>query len=197
MSKSHLRRFHALADRLDLVAAVDSAPAQVGRPMYEALGLDRPGGPAIEADAEQALAAVQPQLVLHATGSFLPDVLPQLLACVRAGANVVSTCEELSYPWLRHPELAKQLDDEAKARGVAVLGGDGISDAWPSITEGWRSPIHQLTLVLMGVHLIDNMQLSRLAEACAERQRWEFLLTVAPLRLELGTASPVNPIALF
>ncbi len=82
-------------------------------------------------------------------------------------------------------------------RGVAVLGGDGISDAWPSITEGWRSPIHQMTLVLMGVHLIDNMQLSRLAEACAERQRWEFLLTVAPLRLELGTASPVNPIALF
>ena len=49
----------------------------------------------------------------------------------------------------------------------------------------------------MGVHLIDNMQLARLAAACAERGRWEFLLTLAPLLLERGTASPVNPIAMF
>jgi len=49
----------------------------------------------------------------------------------------------------------------------------------------------------MGIHLIDNMQLGRLAAACEERGRWEFLLTLAPLRLDQGTASPVNPIAMF
>lgn len=82
-------------------------------------------------------------------------------------------------------------------RGVAVLGSDGISDAIPSAVEGWILPVHQIAIVSMGVHLIDNMQLARLATACAERGRWEFLLTLAPLLLERGTASPVNPIAMF
>jgi hypothetical protein len=49
----------------------------------------------------------------------------------------------------------------------------------------------------MGVHLLDNLRLDRLAEACAARGRWEFLLQVAPLRVERATGSPVNPIALL
>jgi hypothetical protein len=49
----------------------------------------------------------------------------------------------------------------------------------------------------MGLHLMDNLDLERLAEACAQERRWEFLLTVAPLVVRHGTASPVNPIALF
>ena len=83
------------------------------------------------------------------------------------------------------------------ARRIALLGGDGISDVMPSGVEGWRLPIHQIVIVSMGVQLIDNMDLGPLAAACRERGRWEFLFVVAPLRLERGTASPVNPIALF
>ena len=82
-------------------------------------------------------------------------------------------------------------------RGIAVLGSDGGSDALPSGVEGWAMPFHQILIVAMGVHLIDNMQLGRLMAACAERDRWEFLLTIAPLRLERGTASPINPLAIF
>lgn len=82
-------------------------------------------------------------------------------------------------------------------RQVAVLGCDGISDVTPSQVEGIRLPIHTVTIVAMGIHLIDNCDLEALALACAGRQRWEFLLTVAPLRLPQGTASLVNPIALF
>jgi hypothetical protein len=47
------------------------------------------------------------------------------------------------------------------------------------------------------VHLMDNLDLDALAAACADEARWEFLLTVAPLVLRRGTASPVNPLALF
>ena len=82
-------------------------------------------------------------------------------------------------------------------RGVAVLGCDGVSDAMPSGVDGWPMPMHQIAIVSMGLHLIDNMQLGRLSEACRERERWAFQLTLAPLRLERGTASPVNPIAIF
>jgi kynurenine formamidase len=87
-------------------------------------------------------------------------------------------------PWLRE-------------RGVAALGCDGVSDVLPSRVAGVTLPIHEVAIVALGLHLIDNLDLGRLAEACAEEERWEFLLTVAPLVLRRGTASPVNPLAVF
>jgi kynurenine formamidase len=83
-------------------------------------------------------------------------------------------------------------------RRIAVLGSDGISDGLPGLAvPDWPVPVHQCCLVAMGVHLLDNLDLSRLAATCAERERWEFLFTVAPLRVRGGTGSPVNPIAVF
>ena len=82
-------------------------------------------------------------------------------------------------------------------RDVATLGSDGVSDVLPSLVEGVGMPIHTVAIVAMGVHLLDNLDFDALAAACAEEQRWEFLFTVAPLVLRRGTASPVNPIALF
>ncbi len=82
-------------------------------------------------------------------------------------------------------------------RGVAALGCDGVSDVMPSRVPEVAMPIHTVAIVALGLHLIDNLDLEALAEACTEASRWEFLLTVAPLVLFRGTASPVNPIALF
>ena len=88
-------------------------------------------------------------------------------------------------PWLRD-------------RDVAVLGCDGVSDALPGLgIEEWAMPIHQCTLVAMGVHLLDNLRLDRLSDACRRHGRWEFLFTVAPLRVDGGTGSPCNPIAVL
>ena len=61
-------------------------------------------------------------------------------------------------------------------RGVALLGFDGISDVLPHAVEGVGLPIHTLTLVAMGMQLLDNQDLEALADACADRRRWEFLL---------------------
>ena len=58
-------------------------------------------------------------------------------------------------------------------------------------------PLHQCCLAGMGVHLLDNLRLDCLADACIEHERWEFLLTIAPLRVAGGTGSPINPIAVF
>jgi kynurenine formamidase len=83
-------------------------------------------------------------------------------------------------------------------RGVAVLGSDGVSDVLPgNPPPGWPMPIHQCVIVAMGVHLLDNLRLDRLASSCAQHARWSFLFTVAPLVVEGGTGSPANPIALF
>ena len=84
-----------------------------------------------------------------------------------------------------------------RERGVAVLGGDTVSDPSPSSYPNLRMPFHQIGIPHMGLWLIDNCNLEELAAACEERGRWEFLLTLAPLRIRYGTGSPVNPIALF
>ena len=82
-------------------------------------------------------------------------------------------------------------------REIAVLGSDGVSDCHPSHIDGVRLPIHTVGIVAMGLHLLDNLALDDLARACAEEGRYEFLLTVAPLVIRGGTASPVNPLAVF
>jgi kynurenine formamidase len=93
-----------------------------------------------------------------------------------------------------HPECLPWLHD----RGIAVLGSDGISDAMPGLgIAEWPFPIHQVGIVAIGLHLIDNMDLGTISEQCAQRGRWEFLLTLAPLRIQGGTGCPVNPIAVL
>ncbi|MBM3139657.1 MAG: cyclase family protein [Chloroflexi bacterium] len=82
-------------------------------------------------------------------------------------------------------------------RGVAVLGCDGVSDVLPSRVEGSVQPIHEVAIAHIGIHIIDNMALDRLTAACRERNRYAFAFFLAPLRLERGTASPLNPLAVF
>ena len=48
-----------------------------------------------------------------------------------------------------------------------------------------------------GIGLLDNALLEPLAETCAQGGRYEFMLTINPLRVVGGTGSPVNPVALF
>ena len=83
-------------------------------------------------------------------------------------------------------------------REVAVLGSDGISDPMPFVgTPDWPFPVHQIGIVAMGLHLIDNVRLAPLSQRCAELGRWEFLFAMAPLRIPKGTGCPVNPLAVL
>jgi kynurenine formamidase len=83
-------------------------------------------------------------------------------------------------------------------RKIAVLGSDAVSDVLPTDYDPpLKMPIHTGTLVMMGVHLIDNADLDPLAEVCARDGRYDFMFSLLPLVLERGTASPANPVALF
>ncbi len=84
-----------------------------------------------------------------------------------------------------------------KARDVAVIGTDGGLDVYPSGIEGVGAPVHALVLTALGMPILDVMDLTAAAQAAAERKRWTFLLTAAPLRAEAGTGSPINAIATF
>ena len=83
-----------------------------------------------------------------------------------------------------------------KERDVALLGSDGFQEGGNAV-PGVILPVHKVALVALGVHLFDNLDLEALAETAAELNRWEFFLTVGPLRVQNGAGSPVNPIAVF
>jgi 4-hydroxy-tetrahydrodipicolinate reductase len=103
-----------------VVAAVDIDPEKTGRDLGALLERS-PVGLTVTADAAAALKQ-RPKVVLHSTQSHMSQITPQVLACVNAGANVISTCEELSYPWQRNPAEARRIDDAAKAGGATVVG---------------------------------------------------------------------------
>jgi len=104
------------------VGAADIRPELIGADLGALVEAGEGPGPVVVTDAAAALAAPGASVVAHCTGSSLERVLPQLLECVAAGLPVVSTCEELSFPWDESPELAARLDDAARDRGVCVLG---------------------------------------------------------------------------
>ncbi|XVU21209.1 cyclase family protein [Actinoplanes sp. CA-054009] len=82
-------------------------------------------------------------------------------------------------------------------RGVAVIGADTPQDVQPSGYADILMPVHAVGLVAMGLWLLDNCDLEACATAAAELAQWDFLLTIAPLRLAGTSGSPVNPVATF
>jgi len=107
---------------IEIIGAIDLDPAKAGRDLGEVVGAqDAPWGVSVFADAKEALDH-NPDVVIHSTSSSLPKVMDQLLACLEAQSCIVSTCEELSYPFRTHPELAAKLDASAKEWGVALVG---------------------------------------------------------------------------
>jgi 2,4-diaminopentanoate dehydrogenase len=104
-----------------LVGAVDTHPQLVGRKVSEIVGAPL-AAMRVEADLEAAVGRTKGVVLLHATGSRLPQVGDQLLQAVRLGLHVVSSCEELAFPYLKHDALAQKLDRAAARAGVSVLG---------------------------------------------------------------------------
>lgn len=115
-----IARLAAQRADMQIVAALDTDPAKTGRDMGDLLG----GPPAdiLVTDNAAAVLAQHPDIALHATGSALARILPELEVLISAGMHVISTCEELAYPWANQPQQAVYLDRLARSHGVTVLG---------------------------------------------------------------------------
>jgi len=107
---------------IEIIGAIDTDPAKIGRDLGEVVGAqDAPWGLKVSAEAKEVLEQAA-DVVIHSTSSSLAKVMDQLLMCLEAESCIVSTCEELSYAFRTHPELAAKLDTAAKDWGVALVG---------------------------------------------------------------------------
>jgi hypothetical protein len=107
---------------MKIVGAVDTAKELVGKDLGEILKAGKTLGISVTDNAQSLLSKEKPNIAIIATKSSVNGVYPELKMCIAAGVNVVSTCEELSYPYQKEPRLSAEIDELAKKHRVAVLG---------------------------------------------------------------------------
>ncbi|MCS7222558.1 MAG: dihydrodipicolinate reductase [Anaerolineae bacterium] len=153
---------------VELVGAVDMDPRKVGRDAGEVIGAARPLGFPVCARLTEVLTRAPAHVAVHSTSSYLNLVKGQIIELLEAGLDVISTAEELSFPWLAHPEDAQELDVAAKRCGKSVLG-TGVNpgflmDTLPTI----------LTAICQSV---ERMEVTRVVNASTRR---------APFQAKIG-----------
>jgi len=161
---------------IEFVGAVDIDPEKVGRDLGTVAGLGAATGVTVTDDPDEALAA-GPDLVFHSTVSDAGTARTQIEPILRAGSNVVTTCEELVYPWRDHLDAAEGIDAVARKYGGTCLG-TGINpgfvmDAMPAVLS---TPMET----------VESVRVERVQDAGSRRE---------PLQRKVGAGTDVDQFA--
>jgi len=105
-----------------IVSAVDIDPAKAGKDVGDVVGLGKKTGVKVGTDPVAAIKKTKPQVAVLCTSSALKAVWPQIETVLKLKVPIVSTTEELSYPWFSNRALARKIDAAAKKAKVAVVG---------------------------------------------------------------------------
>ncbi len=144
-----------------IVGALDADPAKVGRDLGRLIGLRQDLGLVVSNLGGETLAE-RADVVIHATGSYLTKVLPELQAIVNARHSAVSTCEELAEPWAEQASLADELDRLAKEKRVSVVG--------TGINPGFAMDVLPLTLTA-ACQQVRRVRVRRVVDASRRRMQ--------------------------
>jgi len=119
---SAIARYVSQKPGLELIGGVDIDPAKVGKDLGEIIGLDSPMGVPVSKSLSDVLSKADADVVIHATSSYFERFMDQILEILHAGLDIVSTAEELSFPFFANPQEAAKIDAAAKNAGKTVLG---------------------------------------------------------------------------
>jgi hypothetical protein len=136
---------------IEVVGAIDTDTSLVGRDLGEVAGIGDKLGVSISAEADAVLSQTKPDVVFLTTTSSLRAVHAEARECIEAGANVISTCEELAYPYSKEPQISADVDKEARDKGITVLA-TGVNpgfvmDAWPLFMTGICQQVNKIKAV--------------------------------------------------
>jgi len=155
-----IAKFLLEKEGVQIVGAIDTAKDKIGRDLGEVLELGRKLGIVVSDDVESVVSKACCNVVVHATGSYLKDVFEQIAPLAKYGVNVISTCEELAYPYLSEPELAKKLEALGIKYAMTFLG-TGINPGFLMDT---------LVITLTGAcQKIDKIKAERVINAATRR----------------------------
>ena len=143
-----------------IVSAVDIDPAKAGKDLGAVVGLGKRTGIKVGTDPAAAIRKTRPQVAVLCTSSALKKVWPQVEAVLKLKVPIVSTTEELSYPWFSNRALAKKIDAAAKKAKVAVVG--------TGVNPGFAMDALPLTLTAI-CERVDSVRVDRIQDARIRR----------------------------
>ena len=142
------------------VGAIDIDPAKVGKDLGEIAGLDRRLGVTVTADPVAAIKKAKPDVVVLCTLSSLQAIMPQIETVLKLRVPIVSTTEELAYPYYSNRKLARKIDALAQKAKVAVVG-TGVNPGFV---------MDALPIMLTGVcERVDAIRIDRIQDASVRR----------------------------
>ena len=107
---------------VEIVGAVGRG-AKIGKSMFDYIKTDRGNRPdVLIGDFKDVIKPGAADIVLVCTDSFTKNVFEKLEFIMNQKINVITSAEEMAYPQAQNPDLAKKLDEIAKANGVSCLG---------------------------------------------------------------------------
>ncbi len=107
---------------LELVGGVDIDSSKIGRDVGEIIGITSNLGLSIKKTIGEVLAGTNADVVLQTTNSYFDLFKTQIIELLEAGLDIVSTSEELSFPWIANKAIGEEIDAVAKRVGKTVLG---------------------------------------------------------------------------
>lgn len=141
-----------LAERpnLEIVGAIDKDPAKLGKELGLLAELSGQLGVSVTNDVKGVIAKEKPDIVVLTTTSSLEKIQPQITEILECGVSIVTTCEELSFPWLTNGKIAAEIDSKARQNKAAVLS-TGINpgfvmDLLPIVATGVCRELRHLTV---------------------------------------------------
>ncbi|MCC0097519.1 cyclase family protein [Streptomyces flavotricini] len=173
-------------------SGIDKAAPIVSRGVLldvaRAKGLDRlPGGH-----------AVTPEDLAEAEEFGGVTVRPGDVVLVRTGQIQVYLAGDKHGYGFPSPGLSVRTPEWFHARDVAAVANDTLTfEIFPPEIENLWLPVHALDLVEMGMHQGQNWNLEKLSTACAEENRYRFLLSAMPEPFVGGVGTPVAPVAIL
>ncbi len=135
---------------VQILGAIDIDKEKVGKDLGSLIDLDRPLGVLVSPNSREVLSNEEARLVILSTVSSLRDCYPQIEEIIESRKYLISTCEELAYPWLAQPDLSSRIDDLARTHGVPVLG-TGVNpgfamDYLPLVVSGICRDVRRITV---------------------------------------------------
>ena len=143
-----------------IVGAVDLDPAKIGRDLGEVAELGRVLKVPVTGKLGAAIKAGKPDVVVLCTSSSLAVAADQIADVLKYKLPIVSTTEELAYPWYSNKRLARRIDTLARKAKVAILG--------TGVNPGFA--MDALPITLTGVcERVDTIRVERIQDAAVRR----------------------------
>lgn len=108
-------------ESFELLAVVDIDQSKIGKDLGQLIGKTKLGIPVL-GDLSSALKTYEPEVTILTSKSRLNEIANDIFVCIEHHSSVISSCEELFFPFENNKKLAEEIDSKAKEQFVHVLG---------------------------------------------------------------------------